>query len=106
MIISNRQIFTLMAISAALSALSHFGAGHEFWPFFLGAFLTATALTILSNIHTLRQYEKGEQDCKAGLPHKACQGPEYDEGYGFEYMREQTETARSIESDLQHQQQA
>ena len=54
----------------------------------------------------LNDFVRGETDCKAGIPHKEGQSPEYDKGYGFEYMREQTETARSIESDRQHQQQA
>ena len=87
MIISSRQIFTLMAITAVLSALSHFGAGHEFWPFFLGAFLTGTALIILSNIHTLKQYERGEEDCKNGVPHRPHMGSAYDAGYGDESYR-------------------
>jgi len=54
----------------------------------------------------LNDFVRGETDCKAGIPHKEGQSREYDKGYGFEYMREQTETARSIESDRQHQQQA
>jgi len=81
MIISNRQIFTLMAVCAVLSALSHFGAGHEFWPFFLGAFLVGIALIILDNMHRMSQYEKGEQDCLDGVPHKEGMSQEYDAGY-------------------------
>ena len=93
MIISNRQIFTLMALCALLSALNHFGGGHEFWPVFLGAFLVTVALTILDNMHRISQYEKGEQDCKNGVPHRAGRSREYDAGYGFEYTREQMEGA-------------
>ena len=81
MIISNRQIFTLMAVCAVLSALSHFGAGHEFWPFFLGAFLVGIALIILDNMHSLHRYEMGEQDCKDGIPHRSLMGRAYDAGY-------------------------
>jgi hypothetical protein len=57
-------------------------------------------------MQTLDDFVRGEEDCKAGRPHLEGQSRKYDEGYGFEYMREQAETARSIESDRQHQQQA
>jgi hypothetical protein len=40
-------------------------------------------------------FMRGERDCKEGVPHKEGQSYEYDEGYAFEYMREQVETARS-----------
>jgi hypothetical protein len=54
----------------------------------------------------LNDFVRGEEDCKAGRPHLEGQSREYDEGYGFQHQKEQIETARSIESDRQHQQQA
>ena len=49
----------------------------------------------------LDDYVRGENDCKAGLPHKSDQSPEYDMGYGFEYTREQNENARSEKCQTQ-----
>ena len=43
----------------------------------------------------LNEFVKGEEDCKKGIPHKEGQSREYDEGYGFQYTKEQNETARS-----------
>ena len=42
----------------------------------------------------LRQFTRGEKDCKSGLPHKKGKSREYDDGYGFQYMKEQMESAR------------
>ena len=35
----------------------------------------------------LNDFVRGETDCKAGIPHKEGQSPEYDKGYGFEATR-------------------
>ena len=43
----------------------------------------------------LDDFVRGEEDCKAGRPHKEGQSREYDEGYGFQYRKEQNDTARS-----------
>lgn len=43
----------------------------------------------------LNDFVRGEEDCKAGRPHKEGQSPEYDKGYGFQYQKEQIDTARS-----------
>ena len=39
----------------------------------------------------LDDYVRGENDCKAGLPHKPDQSPEYDMGMVFQATQEQNE---------------
>jgi len=42
----------------------------------------------------LNDFIRGEEDCKNGVPHKSGQSREYDEGYGFQYQKEQREGAK------------
>ena len=49
----------------------------------------------------LDDYQKGEEDCKNGVPHREGMSEEYDAGYSFQYMREQNENARSEQCQIQ-----
>ena len=48
----------------------------------------------------LDDFVLGEEDCKAGRPHKEGQSPEYDKGYGFEATKTKGASApKGIEHD-------
>tara|TARA_R100000541_G_scaffold31667_3_gene40488 strand:- start:3134 stop:3289 length:156 start_codon:yes stop_codon:yes gene_type:complete len=43
----------------------------------------------------LNDIDRGDYDARKGYPHKEGESQAYDMGYGFRYMIEQNETARS-----------
>ena len=43
----------------------------------------------------LNDFIRGEEDCKAGIPHKEGQSREYDAGYDEQYSKEQVDDKRT-----------
>ena len=95
MIISLREFIQITIIVAILSGVAHLTSDIDFIFFFLGALITALALNSLEKIYRLHQYVRGANDCEKGIPHREGMTREYDEGYGFQYAKEQMESARS-----------
>ena len=89
------RLLILIALIAAISWVSASLHGYDFIPHLLGVTVAIIVLKCIEIALTERQYEKGMKDCKAGLPHKEGQSREYDEGYGFQYQKEQMESANS-----------
>ena len=89
------RFLVLIALIVALSWASASLHGYDFIPHLLGVIVAVIALKRIEIAYTKRQYEKGIRDCKKGLPHKEGRHEEYDQGYGFQYMKDQMESANS-----------
>ena len=85
----------LILSGAAFCGINTAITGDPFLPMFSGVMILVFAVKGFKRLYKEGGFVRGENDCKAGRPHKEGQSREYDAGYQEQYTKEQIDDNRT-----------